>query len=232
MRNWNSYNASKFGSSADRFQMELFGLLHQASDKSIERFMEAKAPQMYRFVMALFIASLHKSHPLRAGTGKNMNMTPVPAIPEKGKKSSEGEEDEKDEEEEDEEEDETVEVVNDYESEERKSEKKKGQQKENKKRENGNESENEEDFEKDILNEWKELLITKEEHIESINDATLIHTASPNIPETMGFTDALFVDNKESHRTLTALSSMLLRTHACYFFFLIIIMLIIFLIEK
>ncbi|ETO19386.1 hypothetical protein RFI_17844 [Reticulomyxa filosa] len=51
----------------DAFQKQLFGLLHEASDKDVGHFMEVKATQMYRFVMALFVMSLHKSHPLRVG---------------------------------------------------------------------------------------------------------------------------------------------------------------------
>ncbi|ETO07487.1 BEACH domain-containing protein [Reticulomyxa filosa] len=50
----------------DQFQMELFRVMNQASDEGISNFMDVKATQLNRFLIAMFVASLHKAHPLRA----------------------------------------------------------------------------------------------------------------------------------------------------------------------
>ncbi|ETO35603.1 hypothetical protein RFI_01460 [Reticulomyxa filosa] len=42
----------------DKFQTELFTMMHQASDEGIKHFMESKAHQLNRFLITLFIASL------------------------------------------------------------------------------------------------------------------------------------------------------------------------------
>ena len=56
-----SNNSYKF----DEFQLILFDLISNASDDGIQQYFDAKSSDIYRFILTLFITSLHKNNPSR-----------------------------------------------------------------------------------------------------------------------------------------------------------------------
>ncbi|ETO13615.1 hypothetical protein RFI_23755 [Reticulomyxa filosa] len=132
------------GTEMDKFQMELFNLLHQASDKAIEYFMEVKSRQLNRFLIVLFIASLHKGHPLRVGVHNySTNEMSSQQFPIKNESA--------------EEEEENIPDIDEYVSE---------------GIEIKEEAEVEVDLEKDMMTEWTQLLTVKDEPVELTQENT------------------------------------------------------------
>ncbi|ETO27669.1 hypothetical protein RFI_09464, partial [Reticulomyxa filosa] len=176
---WNSEtksNASmsgmeKVSQTMDPFQMDLFGLLHQASDKAIENFMEVKASQLYRFLIVLFITSLHKSHPLRAGVSTQSTVSALAPLNQE-KEPSEDEEEEEEE----------IPDIDEY------------------VRQASNEKENREDFEKDIKNEWKKLLTMKDEQIDLLKQKiTTTHRNTTVVDDRT--VETPLIESKDGRRT-------------------------------
>ncbi len=67
----------------DEYQLSLLKLLHNSSDSCVNQFVEQKSTQLYRFVIAMFISSLHNNHPLR--TGGPMSNNPLANLLSSGK---------------------------------------------------------------------------------------------------------------------------------------------------
>ena len=61
-------NKTNASNKPDSLQLLLFELVQNASDTCILNFVGSKQVELYRFVISLFICTLHKSNPIRMGS--------------------------------------------------------------------------------------------------------------------------------------------------------------------
>eukprot|EP01083_Nonionella_stella_P082007 226255_1 len=62
----------------DDFQLTLFDLISNASDDGIQQYFQQKSTDIHRFILTLFIASLHKTNPLRLVNDNAQNLLSTP----------------------------------------------------------------------------------------------------------------------------------------------------------